>query len=167
MSNNKYCAVILGQGGTATSLGMVHLASLIRDRGIACGVFPYEQWQAVEVVLRQRYGVGDKLAVVTYSLGGSTGTYLGTRDHIDLLMCVFESSFAQNYPVDHSNVAHSVLFHGPGELSDAGLSDNFDEIVEVPNSLAGIPVIGGLVAHLEGQFSSIITDGVLTRLAKL
>jgi len=143
------------------------LSALIREQGIASDTFNYGDWQGIEAVLRARYARGDKLAVATYSLGGSTGTYLGTRDHIDLLMCIFESSFAQNYPVDHKNVAHSVLFHGPGLLSNAGLNDKFDEVVEVPNSVASIPVVGGVVAHLAGQFSPIVTNGVLQRLAKL
>ena len=166
-NSKKYCAVILGQFGAPLSAGAVLLAADIRAAGIASDTFNYGDWTGVESVLRARYLRGDKLAVVGFSLGNSTGTYLGTRDHIDLLMCIFESSFAQNYPVDHKNVGHSVLFHGPGALSDAGLSDNFDEVIEVPNSLAAIPVLGDLVAHEAGPFAPIVVNGVLSRLAKL
>lgn len=163
---STYAAFVRGQGSFLTSPGIDLLAADARRQDVVADVFNYSDWVAIEAVIRQRRGMGDKVAVVGYSLGDSTGTYLGTRDKIDLLICIFESSFAANYPPDHDNVGHSVLFHGPGALSDADVG-RFDEVIEVPNGVAAIPVLGGLVAHLAGQFSPIIVDGVLQRLAKL
>ena len=163
---STYAALVRGQGGFLTSPGIDLLAADARRQGVVADVFNYSDWVAIEAVIRQRRGMGDKVAVVGFSLGNSTGTYLGTRDRIDLLICIFESSFAANYPPDHDNVGHSVLFRGPGALSDADVG-MFDEVIEVPNVVAAIPILGDVVSHLAGQFSPIIVDGVLQRLAKL
>jgi len=162
-----YAAFIRGQGGFFTSPGIDLLAADARRQGVVADVFNYSDWQAVENVIRQNSAMGDKVAVVGYSLGDSTGTYLGTRDKIDLLVCIFESTFGQNYPVNHANVARSVLVHGTGFLSSAGLADKFDRLVEVDEPLSDIPLIGSLAGHLAGQFAPAVVETVLGELATL
>lgn len=159
---NVSCAVILGQGGWLTSAGIGVLAQRIAAMDVATQTFQYQDWVGAEAFVKARSAAGDKVAVVTYSLGGSTGTYLGTRDKIDLLICVFLSSLAENYPVNKANVAHSVLFIGQDFLSDAN-SGGFDEVVNVTVTPVTIPILD----HLLGQDEEVVIEGVLSRIAKL
>lgn len=166
-ANKKWFGCVRGQGGFATSFGIDHICGLIRETGVAADVFDYGDVGAIEAVLRQRTKMGDKVGLVTYSLGGSTGEYLGTRDRIDHLISIYDSSFAIEYVLDQKLVLLSTLYHTPGALSDGSLKAGYKEVIEVPNGITVIPVLGDIVAHLEGQFSPIIVNGVLERVAKL
>jgi hypothetical protein len=159
--SGRSCAVILGQGGWFTSAGIGVLGQRIAALGITTQVFEYQDWTAAEAFVRGRSAAGDKVAVVTYSLGGSTGTYLGTRDHIDLLICIFLSSLAQNYPVG-PNVTDSVLFIGQDFLSDAN-PGGFKEVIPVTVTPFTIPIAD----HLLGQDEPQVIDGILTRVAAM
>lgn len=159
---NVSCAVILGQGGWLTSAGIGVLGDRIADMDVHTQVFDYTDLRDIEAFMVDARNVGDKLAIVSYSLGNSTSTWLGEHDKIDLLCCIFESSLAANYPVDKANVAHSVLFIGQDFLSDAN-SGGFDEVVNVTVTPVTIPILD----HLLGQDEEVVIEGVLSRIAKL
>jgi hypothetical protein len=69
---------------------------------------------------------GYKIALVGYSLGNTTTTYLQRHLPVDLLLAISESSLGRNRPIKKENTKRSVLWYGPDVLSNAGVHDGFD-----------------------------------------
>lgn len=125
---NVYAAFIRGQGGALTSPGMDQMAAQAHAAGIAADVFDYEDVRGIEDAIAAKHDDGTAIAVVGYSLGVSTATYLQTSYPFDLVLCIAASSFGQNYPIDKKRTRRSVLWRGPEPLSNAGGDLNFDVV---------------------------------------
>src|SRR5262249_5396885 len=78
------------------------------------------------IVRRRKEGY--KIALVGYSLGNTTATYLQRHLAVDLLLAIAESSLGRNHPIMKEHTKRSVLWYGPDTLSNRGLRDGFDEI---------------------------------------
>jgi hypothetical protein len=127
-ADKTYAAFFLGQGGYWFSWGIPYLASQAQELGMETDVFEYfavkEAWKKIS----QKKKDGYKIALVGYSLGNTTITWLQKYLAVDLLLAVAESSLGQNHPIKRENTRRSVLWYGPDFLSNAGLKDGFDKI---------------------------------------
>jgi hypothetical protein len=150
-----YAAFFLGQGGYLFSLGVPRLAARARLIGVETDVYRYTEVDRARLNISAKHAAGRKIALVGYSLGCTTATWLQTRMRVDLLCAVAESSLAQNHPINKANTRRSVLWAGPGFLSVAGTDGGFDQVYAVD------------AAHLWMDFSPLVTDGVLAELATL
>lgn len=151
-----YAVFFLGQGGYLFSWGMPWIASSARSNGIAADVFAYSDITAAMAAITQHWSVGDKIALIGYSLGCTTATWIQTRRPIDLVCCIAESTYGQNHPINKQNTKRSVLWHGDDPLSSAGLNDGFDVVHEM-----------GFTLHLFADVLSSVRNGVLAELSKL
>ena len=113
-----YAAFFFGQGGWLTSYGMVRARDRARRMGLTADCFDYDDLSGATAALAAH--VKDRIALVGYSLGCTTVTWLQHEQPIDLVLCVAASSFGQNHPIIHKNTKRSVLWRGSGALSDAG-----------------------------------------------
>jgi hypothetical protein len=126
-TEKAYAAFFLGQGGYLFSWGIPHLEQEARKLGLATDVFSYtDVYPAWTNIVRKRKE-GYKVALVGYSLGNTTTTYLQSRLAVDLLLAIAESSLGRNHPIKKQNTKRSVLWYGPDMLSNAGVHDGFDE----------------------------------------
>lgn len=126
-TEKAYAAFFLGQGGYLFSWGIPALEQEARKLGLATDVFSYtDVYPAWTNILRKRKE-GYKVALVGYSLGNTTATYLQSRVPVDLLLAISESSLGRNHPIKKQNTRRSVLWYGPDMLSNAGVHDGFDE----------------------------------------
>jgi hypothetical protein len=126
-TEKAYAAFFLGQGGYLFSWGIPALEQEARKLGLATDVFSYtDVYPAWTNILRKRKE-GYKVALVGYSLGNTTATYLQSRVAVDLLLAISESSLGRNHPIMKHNTKRSVLWYGPDMLSNAGVHDGFDE----------------------------------------
>jgi hypothetical protein len=154
-AERAYAAFFLGQGGYLFSWGIPLLASEARKLGLTTDVFSYSDVNlAWESILRKRRE-GYKIALVGYSLGNTTATYLQSRLAVDLLLAIAESSLGRNHPIRKENTKRSVLWHGPDTLSSAGVRDGFDETIYIENS------------HLLMDVDPRVVRGVLDELRNL
>ena len=151
-----YAAFFMGQFGYVFSPGIPWMAHTASGMGIAADVFGYTDVTAAQAAITQHWGKGDKIALVGYSLGCTTATWLQTQMECDLLCCIAESTFGQNHPVNKKNTKHSVLWHAEDPLSSAGLNDGFDVVHEL-----------GYVPHVWMDISGTVRNGVITELSKL
>jgi hypothetical protein len=129
-----YAAFFLGQGGYLFSWGIPYLASQARGLGVETDVFGYADVAAAGRKIAGKKKHGYKVALVGYSLGNTTITYLQTYLEVDLLLAISESSLGRNHPIKKENTRRAVLWHGPDFLSNAGLKDGFDKINYVDDS---------------------------------
>jgi hypothetical protein len=150
-----YVAFFLGQGGYLFSWGMPHLESEARKLGLATDVFSYTDVTAAWTNIVRRRNEGYRIALVGYSLGNTTATYLQGHLAVDLLLAISESSLGQNHPIRKENVKRSVLWHGPDMLSNAGVHDGFDETHYIDSS------------HLLMDTDPRVVSGVLDELKRL
>ncbi len=160
-----YAAFFMGQFGYVFSMGMPMLASKARARGVTADVYGYTEVDRARVNLGKYRQRGSKLALVGYSLGCTTATYMQTSMPIDLVICIAELTLGENHPISHST-KRAVLYSGPGFLSSAGAHDGFAKVVEVDAlrmPLLAVPVL----SHVLIPFTDPVTDGVLDELAKL
>jgi hypothetical protein len=126
-AEKAYAAFFLGQGGYLFSWGIPTLEREARKLGLATDVFSYtDVYPAWTNIVRKRKE-GYKVALVGYSLGNTTATYLQSRLTVDLLLAISESSLGRNHPIKKQNTKRSVLWYGPDMLSNAGVHDGFDE----------------------------------------
>jgi hypothetical protein len=126
-TEKAYAAFFLGQGGYLFSWGIPALEREARQLGLATDVFSYtDVYPAWTNIVRKRKE-GCKVALVGYSLGNTTATYLQSRLTVDLLLAISESSLGRNHPIKKQNTKRSVLWYGPDMLSNAGVHDGFDE----------------------------------------
>jgi hypothetical protein len=157
-----YAAFFMGQFGYAFSMPFAAIASQAKAKGIEIDVFAYTDiWKAKDALHDHAYA---KCAVVGYSLGVTTATYLQTQMRVDLLLSIAASTLAgdNNHLVNHANTKRSILYRGTDFLSSAGLHDGYDEVINVTAGW-GIPVW----SHLNIPANPTVIDGVLGELAKL
>jgi hypothetical protein len=121
-----YAAFFLGQGGYLFSWGIPLLESEARKLGLATDVFSYADLKPAWTNILRKRKDGYKIALVGYSLGNTTTTYLQRYLAVDLLLAISESSLGRNHPIKKENTKRSVLWYGPDMLSNAGVHDGFD-----------------------------------------
>jgi hypothetical protein len=71
-----YAAFFLGQGGYLFSWGIPYLASQARGLGTETDIFEYSDVKAAWALVNRKKKDGYKIALVGYSLGNTTITYL-------------------------------------------------------------------------------------------
>jgi hypothetical protein len=163
MTAPVYAAVFMGQGGLMFSWGMKVLVDEAREKGIGAWLYSYSEVERAKADIAAVRG-HSKIALVGYSLGCTTATWLQTDAggvKPDLVICIAESTLAENHPVT-PNTGRSVLFAGTDFLSSAGQHDGFDEVVHVAGGTE-IPILH----HLSLQFADVVRKGVLAELVKL
>jgi hypothetical protein len=154
-NNEKaYAAFFLGQGGYLFSWGIPHLESEARKLGLATDVFSYTDVNTAWANIVSKRKQGYRIALVGYSLGNTTATYLQQHLAVDLLLSISESSLGLNHPVKKENTKRSMLWYGPDALSNAGLHDGFDVVnyIESPHLLMDVDprVVSGVLHELKG-----------------
>jgi hypothetical protein len=154
-AEKAYAAFFLGQGGYVFSWGIPLLAWEARKMGFATDVFSYNDVTAAWTNIVRMRNDGYRIALVGYSLGNTTATYLQRHLPVDLLLAISESSFGRNHPVKKENTRRSVLWYGPDTLSNAGIYDGFDDINYINRS------------HLLMDLDSRVVRGVLDELKSL
>jgi hypothetical protein len=171
-----YAGFFLGQGGYWFSWGMPYLASQAQELGMETDIYEYTQVKEAWAKIKQKKKDGYKIALVGFSLGNTTITWLQRYLEVDLLLSIAESSLGNNHPINRSNTRRSVLWYGPDFLSNAGLQDGFHETNYVtnlhltmnidPRVVSG--VLGELRDLVERKSSPIVTASLapLTRVAR-
>ena len=147
-----YAAFFLGQGGYMFSWGVSRLEQEARRLGIRTQVYEYSDVNAAWADIARRRKEGYRIALVGYSLGNTTATYIQQHVSVDLLLAIAESSLGQNHPVRKQSTRRAVLWWGPDTLSNAGTRDGFDVTNYVDNT------------HLLMDVDPRVVDGVLAEL---
>jgi hypothetical protein len=150
-----YVAFFLGHGGYLFSWGIPCLASEAQKLGLVTDIFSYTDVSAAWTNIVRKRDEGYKIALVGYSLGNTTATYLQNHLAVDLLLAISESSLGQNHPIKRENVRRSVLWYGPDMLSNAGVHDGFDQTNYIENT------------HLLMDTDPRVVAGVLGELKRL
>jgi hypothetical protein len=150
-----YAGFFLGQGGYWFSWGMPYLASQAQELGMETDIYEYTQVKEAWAKIKEKKKDGYKIALVGFSLGNTTITWLQHYLEVDLLLSIAESSLGNNHPINRSNTKRSVLWYGPDFLSNAGLQDGFDETNYVNN------------LHLAMNIDPRVVSGVLGELRDL
>jgi hypothetical protein len=127
-AEKAYVAFFLGQGGYLFSWGIPLLEAEARKLGLATDVFSYTDVAAAWANIVRKRMDGYRIALVGYSLGNTTATYLQRHLQVDLLLAISESSLGRNHPIRKENTRRSVLWYGPDTLSNAGVYDGFDDV---------------------------------------
>jgi hypothetical protein len=151
----SYAAFFLGQGGYWFSWGIPYLASQAQEFGMETEIFEYSAVKEAWKKIARKKTDGYKIALVGYSLGNTTITWLQRYLAVDLLLAISESSLGQNHQIKRENTRRSVLWYGPDFLSNAGLQDGFDKINYVRN------------LHLMMNVDPRVVSGVLDELRDL
>ena len=153
VTEKAYAAFFLGQGGYLFSWGIPLLESGARKLGLATDVFSYTDLKPAWTNIVRKRNDGYKIALVGYSLGNTTATYLQRHLAVDLLLAISESSLGRNHPINKENTKRSVLWYGPDMLSNAGVHDGFDETkyIETLHLLMDIDprVVSGVLDELK------------------
>ncbi|MBO0752709.1 MAG: hypothetical protein J2P53_11385 [Bradyrhizobiaceae bacterium] len=152
-TGKAYAAFFLGQGGYLFSWGIPHLEREARKLGFATDVYNYTDVKPAWASIVRRRKQGYRIALVGYSLGNTTATYLQQHLPVDLLLAISESSLGLNHPVKKENTKRSMLWYGPDVLSNAGVHDGFDVVnyVESTHLLMDVDprVVHGVLAELK------------------
>lgn len=152
-AEKAYVAFFLGQGGYLFSWGIPYLAWQARELGMEADVFRYTEVKTAWKTISRKKAEGYKVALVGYSLGNTTATYLQRHLEVDLLLAIAESSLGRNHHVKKQNTKRSVLWYGPDFLSNAGLKHGFDEInyVDTIHLLMDVDsrVVGSVLSELK------------------
>jgi hypothetical protein len=154
-----YAAFFLGQGGYLFSWGIPLLEQEARKLGLATDVFSYTDLQPAWTTILRKRKEGYKIALVGYSLGNTTATYLQRHLAVDLLLAISESSLGRNHPIKKENTKRSVLWYGPDFLSNAGLQDGFDETNYVENMHLLMDIDPRVVRGVLGELRSLVAPG--------
>jgi hypothetical protein len=150
-----YAAFFLGQGGYLFSWGIPLLAAEARRLGFASDVFSYGDVERAWTSIVRRRKEGYRIALVGYSLGNTTATYLQQHLAADLVLAIAESSLGLNHPIRKETTRRAVLWYGPDTLSSAGVRDGFDAVNYVDTT------------HLLMDIHPIVVRGVLDELKSL
>jgi hypothetical protein len=132
-TEKAYAAFFLGQGGYLFSWGIPLLEREARKLGLATDVFSYTDVNPAWANILRKRKDGYKVALIGYSLGNTTTTYLQSLLAVDLLLAISESSLGRNHPIKKENTKRSVLWYGSDMLSNAGVHDGFDETNYIEN----------------------------------
>jgi hypothetical protein len=132
-TGRAYAAFFLGQGGYLFSWGIPLLEAGARKLGFATDVFSYTDVKPAWTNIVGKRKDGYKIALIGYSLGNTTATYLQRYLAVDLLLAISESSLGRNHPIKKENTKRSVLWYGPDMLSNAGVHDGFNETNYIEN----------------------------------
>jgi hypothetical protein len=132
-TEKAYAAFFLGQGGYLFSWGIPLLEAEARKLGLATDVFSYTDVKPAWTNIVSKRKDGYKIALIGYSLGNTTATYLQRHLVVDLLLAISESSLGRNHPIKKENTKRSVLWYGPDMLSNAGVHDGFNETNYIEN----------------------------------
>jgi hypothetical protein len=154
-AGKTYAAFFLGQGGYLFSWGIPLLASEARKLGLVTDVFSYSDVTSAWTNIARKRKEGYKIALVGYSLGNTTATYLQRHLAVDLVLAISESSLGRNHPIEKKNTRRSVLWYGPDLLSSAGVHDGFDETNYIDRT------------HLLMDLDPRVVKGVLDELKRL
>jgi hypothetical protein len=154
VTGKAYAAFFLGQGGYLFSWGIPFLEREARKLGFATEVFSYTDVNPAWTNIIRKRKEGYKIALVGYSLGNTTATYLQRHLAVDLLLAISESSLGLNHKVRKENTRRAVLWYGPDVLSNAGVHDGFDETnyIESQHLLMDLDprVVTGVLDELKG-----------------
>jgi hypothetical protein len=151
-----YAAFFLGQGGYLFSWGIPLLEREARKLGLATDVFSYTDVNPAWTSIVRKRNDGYKVALVGYSLGNTTATYLQSRLPVDLLLAISESSLGRNHPIKKQNTRRSVLWYGPDMLSNAGVHDGFDETNYIENLHLFMDVDPRVVRGVLGELNRLV-----------
>ena len=154
-AGKAYAAFFLGQGGYLFSWGIPVLASEARKLGLVTDVFSYSDVTSAWTNIVRKRKEGYKIALVGYSLGNTTATYLQRHLAVDLVLAISESSLGRNHAIEKKNTRRSVLWYGPDLLSSAGVHDGFDETNYIDRT------------HLLMDLDPRVVKGVLDELKRL
>ena len=152
----SYAAFFLGQGGYLFSWGVPYLASQAQEMGMETDIFEYSAVKEAWAKIKQKKKDGYKIALVGYSLGNTTITWLQRYLTVDLLLAVAESSLGNNHPIKRENTRRSVLWYGPDFLSNAGQQDGFDKINYVNNFHLGMNVDPRVVSGVLQELKDLV-----------
>jgi hypothetical protein len=164
VTKKVYAAFFRGQfPEIGTSVGIDVMAASARAQGVVADVFDYQDWATAVSRIQHWRGLDYKIALVGYSLGCSSATYIQTLRPVDMVICIAESTLGQNYPIDEKNTPVSILYHGQDFLSSGGSTDGFKYVTQVDVTPFTVPVFD----HLAMDWASVVTKGVLSHLAQL
>jgi hypothetical protein len=158
VAEKAYVAFFLGQGGSLFSWGIPYLASEARKLGLSTDVFEYTDVAAAWANIVRMRKEGYRIALVGYSLGNTTATYLQSRLPVDLLLAIAESSLGRNHPIRKENTKRAVLWYGPDMLSNAGVYDGFDYVNYVGSSHLMMDVDPRVVSGVIGELRRLATE---------
>ena len=149
---------IYAWGGIITSYGVDRIVQRAAKMGIEGDAYNFNRIYDAGLELARKRQAGYDLTLLGYSLGNTAATWLQLYGKFKLVQCIAESTYAgsNNHPINHANVARSVLWRGTGALSNAGGDLGFTTINDFPGEL-----------HLWLDFNPRIVDGVLTELKAL
>jgi hypothetical protein len=154
--DKAYAAFFLGQGGYLFSWGIPYLASQAQELGMETDIFAYSDVREAWKKITQKKKDGYKIALVGYSLGNTTITYLQRYLVIDLLLAISESSLGRNHPIKRENTRRSVLWYGPDFLSNAGRQDGFDKVNYVNDFHLWMNVDPRVVTGVLGELRDLV-----------
>ncbi len=154
-----YAAFFLGQGGYMFSWGMPYLAAQARELGVETDVFGYSDVGVAWKKIARKKEEGYKIALVGYSLGNTTITYLQRHIEVDLLLAMAESSLGANHQIKKQNTKRAVLWYGPDFLSNAGVKDGFDETNYIDRSHLWMDVDQRVVTGVLGELKTLVEAG--------
>jgi hypothetical protein len=157
-AEKAYVAFFLGQGGYLFSWGIPLLEWEARKLGLATDVFSYADVAAAWTNIVRRRNDGYRIALVGYSLGNTTATYLQRHLPVDLLLAISESSLGRNHPIRKENTRRSVLWYGPDTLSNAGVYDGFDDVNYIDRSHLMMDVDTRVVRGVLGELRRLVTE---------
>src|SRR5215469_4121348 len=145
-----YAALFMGQGGFWFSQSVFSLRDELRKLGARVDVFRYVDEPTAHVCIDNYVKDGCKLALWGYSLGTSTVLYEQAHRPVDLIMCCAVSTLESTWKIAKTT-QRSILWSGPGPLSEGGRSLGFTEV-----NVIKIPWVP-LVSHLLIQVAPSVT----------
>lgn len=158
-----YACFFLGQGGLLFSSSFKAIADKADALDIGTRVYNYTDIEQArrDILALKRLA---KTALIGYSLGVTSITYLQRFLPVDLLIAVAPSTLAgnNNEIINHSNTKRSIALIGTDFLSSAGRHDGYDEVINVQAGF-GIPIF----SHLLIPNQPIVINTILTELQKL
>lgn len=158
-AEKAYVAFFMGQGGYFLSWSVPYLAWRARLLGMETEVFEYSELREAWTSISRKQAEGYKIALVGYSLGNSTATYLQKYLKVDLLLAIAQSSLGRNYRIDKRNTRRSVLWYGPDFLSNGGLKNGFDEVNYVNAFHLWMNVDFGLLTGVLRELKDLVEHG--------